>query len=223
MTDTFIFVILFYFLICGRVHAYYGDLDSRTYNLPPLEGGMSVAVEDTIYFLGGVNTMVDSFDNWNITALKFDSHQNAITSTITNNTALFRMYGSHAHALGDNKTIVVANVQYPTVNKTNTQGKVTQLAVSGISFYDITSNTWKNPQLDSALQSLLPLRRASMSAISPENDAIYLIGGFHPIDSISMPEIYRYDLKNTSAIVNMTAMDTSLKINTIGASSDMLP
>lgn len=222
MTDSFIFVILFYFLICGRVHAYYGDLDSRTYNLPPLEEGMSVAVKDTIYFLGGANTIVDSSDNWDITTLKFDSHQNAITSTITNNTALFRMYGSHAYALGDNKTIVVANVQYPTVNKTNAQGKATQLTVSGISFYDIPSNSWTHPQLATASQSLLPLRFYSMSAISPENDAIYLIGGIY-VNGSPMPDVYRYDLKNTSAIVNITATDANLKVDTIGASSNMLP
>ncbi|CAO3635694.1 unnamed protein product [Mucor fragilis] len=186
--------------------------------------GTSVAIEDTIYILGGIKFDYVNVRNWNITTLKFDSHQKAITSAITNNTALLNMDLSHAYALGDNRTIVLANVQYPNFNVTNPQSNTTiELRTSGISFYDIPSNTWTYPQLNTAVQPLPPLRKAIMSAISPENDAIYVIGGFYVIGSTPIPDIFRYDLKNTSSIINMTAVDANLKINKIGTSSQILP
>ncbi|KAK4517528.1 uncharacterized protein ATC70_000867 [Mucor velutinosus] len=186
--------------------------------------GVSVAVADTIYILGGIKSDYANSRNFNITTLKFDSQQNAITNAITNTAPQLNRDSSHAYALGDNKTIVLANVQYPNINVTNAQSNTTiELRTSGISFYDIPSNTWTNPQLSPALQPLPPLRRATMTAISPENDAIYVMGGAYIMDNTPMPGIFRYDLKNTSSIINMTAVDTNLKINTIGASSDMLP
>ncbi|CAO3633955.1 unnamed protein product [Mucor fragilis] len=225
MVATLIFVIVFYLLICGHVHGYYGDIYNRTFDIPLLFKGVSVAVEDTIYILGGINIGHTSDASYpKITTLRFDSQQNAITSTITNTASQLNRELSHAYALGDNKTIVLANVQYPNFNAPNAQGNATiELRTSGLSFYDIPTNTWTNPQLNAALQPLPPLRKAIMSAISPENDAIYVMGGVYPIDGTPMPDIFRYDLKNTSSIINMTAVDANLKIDTVGASSQMLP
>ncbi|GAN03264.1 hypothetical protein MAM1_0037c02716 [Mucor ambiguus] len=180
MAATSTFVLLLYLLTLNRVHAFYGDFFNKTFDIPPLKMGVSVAVEDTIYILGGVKADYSNARNWDITTLKFDSQQNAITSTITNTEPQLNRDISHAYHLGDNKTIVLANVQYPNFNITDAQSNTTvELRTSGISFYDIPSNTWTNPQISLAVQPLPPLRQAVMSAISPENDAIYVMGGFY--------------------------------------------
>ncbi|CAO3634039.1 unnamed protein product [Mucor fragilis] len=175
--------------------------------------------------MGGIRTSgyVD-VSYWDIKTIWFDSHQKARTITLRNPEPQLNRELSHAYALEDNKTIVLANVQYPNVNVTNTQSNTTtEIRTSGISFYNIPTWNWTNPQLDAAVQPLSPLRQDLISAISPENDAIYVMGGFYPIDGTPMPDIFRYDLKNTSSIINMTAVDASLKIDTVGASSQMLP
>ncbi|GAN03265.1 hypothetical protein MAM1_0037c02717 [Mucor ambiguus] len=175
-----IFVALFSLLFFDHAYAYYGDFFNRTFDIPSLNLGTSVAIADAIYILGGVKADYSNARNWDITTLKFDSQQNAITSTITNTEPQLNRDISHAYHLGDNKTIVLANVQYPNFNVTNAQSNTTvELRTSGISFYDIPSNTWTNPQISLAVQPLPPLRKAAMSAISPENDAIYVMGGFY--------------------------------------------
>ncbi|KAL9551090.1 hypothetical protein MBANPS3_004421 [Mucor bainieri] len=223
MAATLIFAILFCFSISDLVYAYYGDLYNKTFDIPPLYLGSSVAVGDTIYFLGGYRSEYDYIRNFDITALTFDFQHNAITSTIKNTTELLNRDVSHAYSLGDNKTIVLANVQYPTVNITDAQGNITRRFTSGLSFYDIPTNTWTNPHSNAAVQPLPPLRKAIMSAIAPENDAIFIMGGIHPENETPMTDIYRYDLKNTSSIINMTAVNASLKMDILYASTDMLP
>ena len=224
-------VILFYLLICGYVYAYYGDPYGRGLGIPALERGVSVALKDEIYILGG-NVTISSYSlfngrDWTVNILRFHP---------TTKKASLRHYSprpqevklnrdlSHAYALGDNNTIVLVNVQYPFANVTNAQSNSTiELETSGIAFHNTSNLNWIYPQLNTTAQPLPPLRKDFMSAISPENDAIYVMGGYYSVDDTPITDIFRYDLKNTSSIINMTAVDANLKIDRSGASSQMLP
>lgn len=213
-------VLILYLVVSHTVFAYYGDIFNSTSNIPPLNLGISVAVADTLYIFGGLYGTSRDAKNFNMTTLKFDSKENIITNTIRNTTEQLFCFPCNAYSLQDNKTIVSVNMQYPSIATTNALGNVTTLRFAGLSFYDTSSNIWTNPQNNSFLP---PMRDAFMSAISPENDAIYVMGGYRSKEFNSMNEIHRFDLKNTSSVVNITATDPNLNISMIGGSAQMLP
>ncbi|CEP17228.1 hypothetical protein [Parasitella parasitica] len=229
MVSVVTFVILLYLSTFNIVSAYYGNIYyGDQSDIPPVGNPAAVAVQDTVYLFGG--SLPNNDPNYAMTTLKFDSDQNLLVNTFESE-PLDNRKRCRAFSLGDNKTIVAVNVEYPPLNVTrghpffnisaeDTQGNVTTLRTAGLSFYDIASHTWSSPQNNSYLP---PFRGSPMAAISPENDAIYTMGGMYFLEDDNMLDIFRFDLKNVSSVVNLTAIHPNLKLDMVFGTAQMLP
>ncbi|KAI8642822.1 hypothetical protein BD408DRAFT_415990 [Parasitella parasitica] len=231
MASIVAFVILLLLSSFNKVNAYYGSIYGGASYIPPLIDAAAVAVQDTVYLFGGVEATLEQDFNFDMTTIKFDSNQNLVTNTFDSASLPYNRHRCQAFSLGDNKTIVAVNVQYPHLNITqghpyfnisaeHTQGNITTLRTAGLSFYDIASNTWTSPQNNTILP---PFRSTLMAAISPENDAIYTMGGTYLAADANMPEIFRFDLKNVSSVVNLTAAYPNLRLEVFRGTVQMLP
>jgi hypothetical protein len=212
------------------VLAYYGDPNNPV-NVPNMISSGSTAIGDKIYLVGG--QIVDN----NLS----DVRQDMVTLGFTQNGTLEvnrftpqkqrNCLPCASYALPGNSRIVAFNAEYPLYNITGTN--ITIFAV-GLGLYDISSNTWTYPQDPTQFsnithQSLPTQRNQFTTAISPQSDAIYLMGGKEFLfdggvyKNKPATDIYRFDLKNMSSVINMTLMNPNLKILNSGGSSQMLP
>ncbi|GAA5812688.1 hypothetical protein MFLAVUS_006145 [Mucor flavus] len=94
----------------------------------------------------------------------------------------------------------------------------------GFDSFDTVDMKWRftNTLLNA---SLFPsYRKYSSSVISPENDALYLIGGTVVDDTYNIPVgIVRYDINNRTYVIDLAIERPSLNLPLLGGSTDMLP
>jgi hypothetical protein len=217
-----------FFLFISIVFAYYGDPEHEIVVQSRISAG-SAAIGDKIYVFGGEI----SFDNSqsghqdDLLILSFTPNGTLVPDTTT-------PQGSHpcspcaGYALPDDKTIVAINTEYQSYNISSSNRT---MLPAGLGFYDTTSNTWTYPQLSNTTFRSLPTTRTSFTtAISPQSDTIYLIGGmeYYSENGVPLPpepaiDIYRFDLKNTSSVINLTSRNPNLSISNVGGSAQMLP
>ncbi|KAI7892262.1 uncharacterized protein EV154DRAFT_505361 [Mucor mucedo] len=205
--------------IYSPVSAYYGDPSNSNNALPPISLNAFVSLGNSIYSLGGsvvndsgTETMVDVME------YTFDSSQNVQQRRILskNATAYRDCTNCQGYALPDNKTIVVVGVKYPIPNSDNTK--------LGLGFYDTQTNSWTYP--DIGYTDAVPFTRYYFSsAISPEGDALYVIGGEvnETYNTTYNFGIIKYDLLNRTSVIDMSIEDPDMRLDVDGSCAIMLP
>lgn len=221
---------VFFFLI-STVCAYYGD-PYDSVKVPAKYCGGSAAIGDKMYIFGGdfPSEISDEAHAQDILALGFTPNGTLEIDYITPQGDL-DCFPCAGYALPEENKIVVVNSKYPEMNITGTNITVQP---NGLAIYDIANNSWTHPQgptqNSNATYLNLPNQRgAFLSAISPQSDFIYLMGGvmvyYDNDEEVDEPtaDIYRFDLKNMSSVLNLTSENPDLNLPNIGGSADMLP
>jgi hypothetical protein len=206
------------------VLAYYGDPNNPV-NVPFFISSGSTAIGDKIYLVGG------QIADYNLTNVRQDMLTLGFSQNGTLEVNRFtpqkqrKCFPCASYALPGNSRIVAINPPYAPYNITGTN---ITIFPAGLGLYDISSNSWTYPQDPTQFsnithQSLPSQRNDFTTAISPQSDAIYYIGGVDLSLEKPATDIYRFDLKNMSSVINMTSMNPNPKISINGGSSQMLP
>lgn len=197
-----------FFILISYTNAYYGDPDSLV-KYPMVTGNGAVSVKNTVYLFGGAYyTYPYSFVN-NITTFSFDDNNNVAYQSTKMIGPVVNCFTCDAHLLNDSTTVAIVGAYYP-------QG-------IGLALYNTANNTVIKPQNNSALP---PKRLYSTTAISPNKDAIYIMGGVEVLNATNTPAastIFKYDLNNITAVTNLTAINPALSFSVLGGSAQMLP
>jgi hypothetical protein len=228
MTQLLLETCVLFFLIPSIVLAYYGDPNNPV-EVPVRISAGSAAIGNKIYLFGG-NLFFDiprPGHEDDVLILTSTPNGTLMTDTVTPQ-GLRICSPCAGYALPDDNTIVAINAEYQLYNISSSNRTVLP---AGLGFYDTKRNTWTYPSLSNITLRSLPTTRTSFTtAISPQSDAIYLIGGmeYYSENGEILPpqpaiDIYRFDIKNTSSVINLTSMNPNLIISNIGGSAQMLP
>lgn len=218
MRIKFIFLLIFQYFISTSI-AFYGDPLNQT-TLPSIYDAATVTMGNKIYMIGGqvVDEFANAVNSTDVTIVQFSAVSNDLqVNTITPKNPFISCTPCQGYALPDNDTIVVTNVfVYPTYIDKATN---TTVYPNVLGFYHISNNTFTygaNPRNSTTLSRI---RRNHSSAMSVNNDAIFVLGGDTEISA--SPRILKYDIRNTSSITQLNATGDILYIG--GSCSVMLP
>ncbi|RCI04927.1 hypothetical protein CU098_005786 [Rhizopus stolonifer] len=215
-------VLLILFCLKGHVLAFYGDLQ-KSIIVPPINYAASAAIGNLIYIFGG--RIVDDTGNpdaynVNITTLSFSSNGELQVNIISPRRQV-TCDSCKGYALPGDQTLVAINADYPEYNTTRNR----TIYPSGLALFSIANNSWSLPQSSQNVIRTLPATRFGFAtAISPNKDAIYMLGGDELIldNYIQATSIFRFDLRNMSIVTNMTAINHNSRLGIIGSCADML-